>query len=526
MPLLKRAVLHIHFTWGIFLRIINEKLQFTPYIETTRREATTVKLPYDPAKGETFWENIKHIEGYPEEHSAKLIGPMIFESEALHKLPGLLGQMGISPEQPLLLVMDDTPIMRGEEELKPQVAEVLQRDGWHPESLVFKPGSHKHVRTDMERIDQLESRLSKETIVLSLGSGTITDIVKHACYNFEQRTGHRPTYIAIPTANSVGAYTSNTATVYIRGVKRSLLSRQPDALVYDLTTLSGAPHLMTVSGAGDMLACLVSFADWFIAHRLGLDSSYSEFQQILMEPIENVFMDHADQIRENTLEGMSLEARFIAAASIGVSLLNASTPLSGYEHIISHLIDQQAEFAHRPLASHGLQVVLATLLVSVAYRYFLDNFNPAEVDLDLCFPSAHTMKKRIDEVFADMDPSGEAAAECWDQYYIKLDAWHANRQAFERFLDDWPEVKRSIEQLLRPPDWIARLLSNLGSPLSFDELEPSVSEDAVRFAFHHAPLIRRRLTLGDLLIFLNWDRETLWNHVWHESQAIAGTAMC
>ena len=405
-----------------------------------------MKLPYDPAEGDTFWENIKHIEGYPEKDPGKLIGPMLFDTNALLMLPELLNRMNISKKQPLLLVMDDTPIMRGEEELKPLVTEVLRKDGRHPESLVFKPGAHKHVRTDMERIEQLVSMINKKTVALSLGSGTITDIVKHGCHLFEERTGRRPTYIALPTANSMGAYTSNTATVYIRGVKRSLLSRQPDALLYDLTTLSGAPHLMTVSGAGDMLACLVSFSDWFIAHKAGLDASYSEFQQELMASIEYVFMDNADLIRENTLDGMSLEARFIAASSIGVSLLNASTPLSGYEHIISHLIDQQAEFQNKPLASHGLQVVLATLLVSVAYRFFLDNFNPAEVNPDLCYPSAESMKRRIYETFADMDPSGEAAAECWEQYAVKLDAWHANRSSFERLLQQWPENRSKIER--------------------------------------------------------------------------------
>jgi glycerol-1-phosphate dehydrogenase [NAD(P)+] len=485
-----------------------------------------VNLPYDPAEGATFWENIKRIEGYPESDPGKLIGPMMFETNALYRLPELLDRMNIYKKQPLLLVMDDTAIMRGDEELKPFVTEVLRRDGWHPESLVFKPGAHDHVRTDMERIEQLESMINEETVVLSLGSGTITDIVKHGCHIFEERTGHRPTYIAIPTANSMGAYTSNTATVYIRGVKRSLLSRQPDALLYDLTTLSGAPHLMTVSGAGDMLACLVSFSDWFIAHKVGLDSSYSEFQQELMASIEYVFMDNADLIRENTLDGMSLEARFIAASSIGVSLLNASTPLSGYEHIISHLIDQQAEFQNKPLASHGLQVVLATLLVSVAYRFFLDNFNPAEVNPHLCYPSSENMKRRIYETFSGMDPSGEAAAECWEQYAIKLDAWHANRDSFERFLQEWPENRRSIECYLRSPEYIAALLYRLGAPLSFEELQPPVSEHVVRFAFLHAPLIRHRLTLGDLLIFLDWDREALWDHVWRESQKIIDMARC
>jgi glycerol-1-phosphate dehydrogenase [NAD(P)+] len=280
---------------------------------------------------------------------------------------------------------------------------------------------------------------------------------------------------------------------------------------------------MTVSGAGDMLACLVSFSDWFLAYKLGLDPSYSEFQQELMASTEYVFRDHADEIRGSTIEGMSLESRFIAASSIGVSLLNASTPLSGYEHIISHLIDQQAEFENKPLASHGLQVVLATLLVSVTYRYFLDNFNPDDVDPNLCYPLPDVMKKRIYDAFTGMDPSGEAAAECWEQYEIKLNTWHENRSDFERFLKEWPENKAAIEQYLRPPHYIARLLSRLGSPLSFEELTPPVPKQTVRFSFLNAPLIRRRLTLGDLLIFTGWDREALWDHVWHESQSIIET---
>lgn len=492
----------------------------------SNQEDRKLVLPYDPADGDTFWKAIKSIKGYPKNNPDRLIRHMLFESDALFKLPRLLGRLGASPAQPLLVVTDSTPMRRGRERLKPLVLVVLEKAGWNPEPLVLEPYTSEHVRTDMEQIGTVEARLQEKAVVLSLGSGTVTDIVKQACYNFEKKTGHRPTYAAYPTANSMGAYTSNVATVYLRGVKRSLPSRLPDALVYDLETLRDAPYTMTVAGTGDMLACFISFPDWLIAHRLGFDPSYSEFQQVLMGPIEKVFVDHADQIREGTLEGVALQARFMAAAGVGVSLLNASTPLSGYEHIISHLIDQQAEFSNRPPSSHGTQVVLATLLVSIAYRCFLDNFKPSEVDLEHCYPSADTMKRRIDSAFVAMDPSGEAAAECWDEYRIKLDAWHANRRAFERFFNDWPEIRSRIEQYLRPPRWIARVLTNLGSPLSFDELESPVAEDQVRFAFLNAPLIRRRVTLGDLLIFLDWNREALWDHVWHESKAVVEAARC
>jgi hypothetical protein len=43
----------------------------------------------------------------------------------------------------------------------------------------------------------------------------------------------------------------------------------------------------------------------------------------------------------------------------------------------------------------------------------------------------------------------------------------------------------------------------------------------VKFAFTHAPLIRHRLTLGDLLVFLNWDTDDLWKRV---SAAVGATS--
>jgi hypothetical protein len=164
------------------------------------------------------------------------------------------------------------------------------------------------------------------------------------------------------------------------------------------------------------------------------------------------------------------------------------------------------------------------LLVSEAYRYFLNNFKPAEVDFERCYPDAAIMKKWIESTFTAIDPSGEAAAECWEEYRIKLETWHANRPVFERFLANWSEIRRGFERLLKPPERIARILACLGSPLSFDELEPPVSEEQVRFAFLNAPLIRRRTTLGDLLLFLDWDREALWDYVWSESRRVVETA--
>src|SRR5258707_6538025 len=138
---------------------------------------------------------------------------------------------------------------------------------------------------------------------------------------------------------------------------------------------------MTVAGVGDLLAAFVSFPDWRLANRLGLDDSYTRFPQALMGPLDEIFLAEADGLRAGTLEGMAVLAKLIALGGLAMSLAHATTPMSGYEHVMSHILDLLAEQAGRPLAQHGSQVALAAVLGAAAYQRFLDDFEPGEVDL-------------------------------------------------------------------------------------------------------------------------------------------------
>jgi hypothetical protein len=123
------------------------------------------------------------------------------------------------------------------------------------------------------------------------------------------------------------------------------------------------------------------------------------------------------------------------------------------------------------------------------------------------------MQARIEAAFQSIDPQGRVAAECWADYKIKLEAWHAHRSDFEEALRDWPAIQTQLRSLVKPPEVTARILTSISSPTDFSELAPVPADEDVQFAFRHAPLIRRRLTLGDLFLFLNWDQETLWTQV-------------
>jgi glycerol-1-phosphate dehydrogenase [NAD(P)+] len=318
------------------------------------------------------------------------------------------------------------------------------------------------------------------------------------------------------TANSVSAYTSNMAPVFVDGVKRTMPSRYPDVLVCDLETLRDAPLAMTVAGVGDLLASFSSYADWWLAYRLGMDTSYTPFAQTLMGPLDEILLAHTEAIQQRTLEGMALLAKLIALAGLAMSLAHSTAPLSGYEHVISHVLDLCAECAGRPLAQHGAQVAVATLLTTSAYEQFLEKFTPQTVALERCHPGEPEMHMRVKTTFASLDPSGKVAAECWSDYRQKLAAWHEHRKDFANALADWPEVRAHLKTLVRPPGLALRILRAVGAPVTFPQLSPPVSETEARFAFFAAPLIRRRLTLGDLLLFTGWDQDALWTNVWGE----------
>ena len=72
-------------------------------------------------------------------------------------------------------------------------------------------------------------------------------------------------------------------------------------------------------------------------------------------------------------------AKIIALGGLAMSLSHATTPMSGFEHVISHVLDLQAEIEHSPLAVHGSQVALAALAGAEMYRRFLSDFEPLEL---------------------------------------------------------------------------------------------------------------------------------------------------
>jgi glycerol-1-phosphate dehydrogenase [NAD(P)+] len=473
------------------------------------------KLPYDPADGKGFWNAIHKLPGFPAQVTMP-IKEMIFESGALFKTTDVLKSIGAHQDAPLIVVMDETPMRRVREDLKELALATLRTDGWQVTTSWMRPDESGQVHTDMPHIEEVKTNLSHGCSVLSIGSGVVTDMAKHGCFLYQQETGEVVPFAVFQTANSVSAFTSNMSPTFVDGVKRTLDSRYPDALICDLETLRDAPKEMTAGGVGDMLAVFVSFPDWYLAYRLGMDSTYSELAKNLVGPLDELLIDHAEGIRLGKTESVAMLAKIIALGGLAMSLSHATTPMSGFEHVMSHVLDLQAETARTPLTVHGSQVALATLAGAEMYHRFLSDFDPLSLNLNDCYPSMEAMKTRIEEGFNTIDPSGKASAECWADYKQKLEKWHARRKDFEAVLKDWECLRTELAKQTRSTEMILQILGAVEAPVRWSQLTPAIDEKRARFAFLNASLMRKRFTLGDLLTFTGWDRETLWEQIWRK----------
>jgi glycerol-1-phosphate dehydrogenase [NAD(P)+] len=276
----------------------------------------------------------------------------------------------------------------------------------------------------------------------------------------------------------------------------------PDALVLDGRVLRDAPVDATLGGIGDLVVIAVSFGDWRLGAELGLSSYTPASFDVLADVRGQLFSPGPAAFAGRTLEGAETLAKLAVLGGFAMTMAGQSSPMSGYEHVVSHMLDMRARPSGRPVASHGCQCGVSTIVCAVAWRRLLEGLDPGQVDLDACYPDADTVQRRVRAVFDPLDPSGAMASECWSSYKGKLAAWRDARPGFEAFLADWAGHRARLAELVQPPEAVVQSLARAGHPLRYEDL--GVPEAQASWAFQHGHLMRGRFSSADLLNYLGW----------------------
>lgn len=406
----------------------------------------------------------------------------------------LAGEVATLTSGPVVILEDATPMVRLGADLKAEIEERLQGLGEVRREVLT--GRDGQLHADQETLAVARAAVEGAGCVVSVGSGTLTDIAKDACHN----DGRTP-LIAVQTAVSVNGFSDDMAVVLRDGVKRTVPSSWVTTLVVDTDTIREAPEAMNQAGVGELLAMFTAPADWQLASLVGLDDSYSAAVVDLYRRDGDRLLTIASGIGRRDGDALDELARLMTASGIALGVAGRTAPLSGMEHTVSHMLDMSAGHTGLPVGLHGAQVGVAAVVAAALWERMIAKLSERTLRGAALVPSAGELESKVKAAFAEVDPTGTMGQECWSDYATKLGAWTDAQATVSDLSERWEEAVSSLRRVLVSPDEMVAALQAAGAPARFRDLDPPVAPERARWAVANCHLMRNRFTIADLAFF-------------------------
>jgi len=422
------------------------------------------------------------------------LGGVLLGAGVLTELPALARELLPAGGQ-IAVLMDRRPMGAGNGvELKRAVRAALAGAGWvRPVEL---GGPEADVHADAATLADAVEQVRGADLLVTVGSGTLTDIGKFASSNL----GGLP-HIVVQSAASVNGFADDQSVLVVDGVKRTTPTRWPDRLIIDLDVIAAAPAEMNRAGLGDLLASYTAPADWRLAAFFGQDQSFSETIVALTRDHVDPVLDRAAGIGSGEHDALELLSAALTLSGISMGAAGRTAPGSGMEHTASHLIEMTEGHG----ALHGAQVGVLSVFAACLWQLVREAAHGGALER-LRFPSAEEMQTRLTAAFAAADPSGAMSAECWSDYRRKLERHNAGAGALTDIAARWPQLDAELERLLAPPQRLAAALIDSGAPTHLHQL--GIAPERTRWALANCHLMRDRFTVADLAFLLGlWDED-------------------
>lgn len=352
--------------------------------------------------------------------------------------------------------------------------------------LIFDAESE--LDADYRHIEKIKNALlPTDVIPVAIGSGTINDLVKRASSELNRK------YAIIATAASVDGYASDGAAILYKGLKQTLPCAAPAFIAADTSVLKNAPSEMTSSGYADLLAKNPAGADWIIADLLGLDT---------IEP--NVWK----MIQGNLLKWTSEPEKLIGkdegafnflftglnVAGFAMQFMKRSRPVSGAEHLMSHIWEMEGHLYKGKHVSHGFKVAIGSL-ASIALIESTFSFDFTGDKLSSALDNWPTLAERL----AAVEHNFQHTSALNDLIEINKEKY-ISRDILEKRLiflqDNWADLQKKVKKQLIPYSQYRSLLEKAKCPVIPEDVGLTVEK--VLHTYTPAQMMRNRYTILDL----------------------------
>ena len=364
-----------------------------------------------------------------------------------------------------------------------KVEATLKGRGWDVKLVIFNEPA---VVPDERSIFQVLLQADEvERTYLAVGSGTLTDITRIVSHRTRCR------FISVPTAPSVDGFSSPSASLVVRHIKKTVMAQPPVAIFADLPTLAAAPQAMIAAGYGDILGKAIALTDWRLGH-LVWDEPYSPEIAARVSATLQACIDATGEISQASPTG--IRKLMFSLVDSGLCMLDYgnSRPASGSEHYMSHFLEMKLLREGRPAVLHGAKVGLCSLRAAELYAQLRKMDRPQVVNQ----LATAGLPDRISEMQRIRMAFGPIAESLFIEQAPFLDMGAADFERLkQRILDCWGEIQ-DLAELVPAPEKLASLLEKAGGAIHPEDL--GLSEEEVRQALNDAHFLRNRFTICKL----------------------------
>jgi glycerol-1-phosphate dehydrogenase [NAD(P)+] len=422
------------------------------------------------------------------------LGRVLLGAGVLESVPEQVAEVRIEDAE--VAVLADCRAMAGAVPDLKTGLDALLREADIPTRRVTIGDGSARVHVDAATIEDAVAACAGASVVVSVGSGSVVDVGKVV----SQRLDGLP-HVVVQTAGSVNGFADEQSVLLVDGVKRTTPSRWPDRLVIDTDVLALAPTRMNCAGLGDLLATYTAPADWRLASLVGQDASYSPAVVALARSHVDAAVDAAAGIAAGDGRAIENLAAALTLSGISMGVAGRTSPASGMEHTVSHLLEMARPAGDGPL--HGAKVGVLTVLAALLWARVRDAARAGSL-ADLRFPAPEAMHGRVEAALAGIDPSGRMAQECWRDYSRKLERWNAAAETVALLPERWDTFELELGALLAPAGRLVAALRAAGAPTRLSEL--GIDEAQARWALTHCHVMRDRFTVADLAYLMGiWE---------------------
>ena len=223
-------------------------------------------------------------------------------------------------------------------------------------------------------IATIEEALSSKTdLIVGVGSGVINDLCKYVSFF------HNLPYFIVATATSMDGYASVGAAMILDGMKVTVTTRPPKAIIADTAVLKSAPLKMLQAGYGDIVGKYSCLNDWKLSALVNEEHFCQKiFDHMLVCTNEVKCLAEGILKRDEKTLGTLMEA--LVTVGVLMCFVGSSRPASGSEHHLSHFFEITGILNGAPYFDHGIDVLYSA--------YYTQLLREELIEIDDIYPVA------------------------------------------------------------------------------------------------------------------------------------------